>query len=362
LTVACSFTIAGDHLPEDRKAYACIKVATIIIVAATLAGGCSGPQPTRDGLVLNNTTTATVRPDTSISAVNNTTIVGKEENNSIYPVIGYDAAISSVRSFMRNPAANVSCECLSYYYYFPAYSLVSDGDTFLVNAWTGEVMYADFEGIPAGNFQQGNVIDAEQGRSFAEAYASEHYAGFNAMTNMEYMGSELHQDGNCGYFYEYEWREIVDNVRTLNDITVAVGVGSGKIHTYQGIRAPTGSDANFTVSKGDAVRIAVASIGNITQEYTFSDDPANWHFDILFKFASPDQNGNWFAIYHTGNSALHTDLFMDENERQHVVWDVETSMLRDARANETYAFGETLHYRVDVDAGTGEVLRTVHSR
>lgn len=331
-------------------------------IVAILVGGCSGMPTTSPAPQINNSTSATVMPVPQAGGVNNSTTSAAGHYNAIHPLIVSDQAIDSVRAFLENSSAIVNCEGLVNDYYFPMYLLASDGNLFLVNAWNGEVVYANFNSVFPGNFEQGTVVDIENGRSIAAAFVSEHFAEFETRANMSYLGSGLYQDGYGGYFYQYEWREVADNEKRLNDVVVTIGVGSGKVRTYQQIHVPAGAEADFTITKGDAVLIVVSSVGNITKNFTLSSDPAQWSFNVLYRFAVPDQNGNLYGSYLLSIADVHPVLFMDEKLRQHVVWDVSMSMRREARANETYAFGETLFYRIDVDAGTGTVLRTVHSR
>jgi hypothetical protein len=283
-------------------------------------------------------------------------------NETKKPMISHEEAISSVRNFLGAPGASVTVQCVIPTYYGVAYSMESAGDCFTVNGLTGEVEYADYRSRPVGNFRQGStVIDVEAGRSMAEAFAREHYAGFN-VANMSFLGSGLYQDGNGGYFYEYEWRDIAANSRGLNDMIVTVGVGSRKIHTYHGIHAPADIDPGFTVSKGDAVLKAVASIGNITQNYTTSDDPSKWKFDIRLKYTTPDPNGNWYGDYHLVVSTVRPGLARDGNRQQRVIWNVELHLHHKFYANETIHYYDSPYYQAYVVACSGEVLELVHSR
>jgi hypothetical protein len=347
-------------LSEEWKAYVGILIATIVlIVVATLVVGCSGAQPTHDGPVSNNTTAATFRPDSPTGTVYSSTSVGTEVNLSIYPLIGYDAAINSVRSFIGNPVANVSCESLEYDDYVPMYLLVSNSDSFLVNAWAGEIDYAAFLSNPVGNFFSGNVINGEQGRSIAQAFAAEHYPGFDANARWHYLGSALHQDDKGGYFYEYKWREFAGDVETLNDVIVTVGVGSSKIHTYQAIRVPAGYEDSFTVYRRDAARIAASALGNITRENTLTDDAGKWTFDVLFKYAFPDENGSLYGDYMISGIVIRPDLARNKDNLQRVIWNVD---LAAGPAPENGNTPITWQYTFLVDAGTGEVLQVIHYR
>lgn len=347
---------------KGTKKYGFIIVATIlVIVAAMLVGGCSGTPAAPESTGKNNTGYATLPPEPVAGAGNNSAAnVTNDDNLTTNRMIGYERAISSVRDFLADPAANVTVQSVVPTFYGAAYSLERDGDLFLVNGQTGEVEYADFSSNPAGNFLTGNsVINGEQGRSIAQAYAQEHYGGFTAADNMDFMGSALRQDDAGGYFYDYEWREMINTTKMLNDVIVTVGVGSGKVHSYQSIRVPAGAEANFTVSKRAAARIAVSQLGNITSENTLSDDEADWNYYILFKYAFPDQNGSMYGNYTISDLVIHPDLARNRDNVQRVIWNIG---LAAGPVLENGNVPSPWYYWIYLDAGTGEVLQLIHSR
>jgi hypothetical protein len=336
--------------------------AILLILLAMIVTGCSGTEmiPVSPG---PSDATATSLPGPANGSVNDTVQAGTTVNNSTRPWIGYDAAADSVRLFLDNPAANVNVSCLGYYYFHPAYSLESDGDSFLVNAYTGEVEYANFTSRPAGTFR----LIVEDACIASRDFARKHYSDFDRLPGLKFVGCQLHEDID-GFYYESEWRQTIDGSDTLNFVVVSLSAFDGKVCGYQSMHVSPDVPASTPVAKREAVRAAVDYVVKLTYDtnVTAYDDSSecftDWWFNATAQVISEAGPININLTIKPAIADL--TLIVGDGRVRQVVWS--NDQLQAYQPNPYDGSGSMVSFghwgKVYVDTCTGRVVKFIPCR